>query len=108
MTFTYAVPRNHREIIAAFAVLGACSGMFALYPMYLPPLFPTLLRTTGAGFCFNFGRLAAAAGTVCFGILSTPGDVRPVLFAAGFVIKPAAIAAVLLPELPTAEAGKPA
>lgn len=102
MTFTYAMPRDPRQIIAAFTVLGICSGMFALYSMYLPPLFPTLLRTTGAGFCFNFGRLAAAAGTVFFGIFSVPGDFRPVLFAAGFVFLPATIAAMYLPELPAA------
>lgn len=102
MTFTYAVPRDSRQITAAFAPLGLCSGMFALYTMYLPPLFPTLLRTTGAGFCFNFGRLAAAAGTVFFGIFSVPGDFRPVLFAAGFVLLPATIAALFLPELPAA------
>ena len=103
MTFTYAVPRDPRQIVAAFAVLGLCSGMFALYTMYLPPLFPTLLRTTGAGFCFNFGRLAAAAGTVFFGIFSVPGDFRPVLFAAGFVFLPATIAALFLPALPAAK-----
>lgn len=103
MTATYAVPRDSRQIIAAFALLGLCSGMFALYTMYLPPLFPTLLRTTGAGFCFNFGRLAAAAGTVFFGIFSVPGDFRPVLFAAGFVFLPATIAALFLPELPAAK-----
>lgn len=105
MAFTYAVPRDSRQIIAAFALLGLCSGMFALYTMYLPPLFPTLLRTTGAGFCFNFGRLAAAAGTVFFGIFSVPGDFRPVLLAAGFVFLPATIAAIFLPELPAAKGG---
>ena len=106
MTVTYAVPRGHRELIAAWAVLGACSGMFALYTMYLPPLFPTLLRTTGACFCFNFGRLAAAVGTVFFGIFSVPGDLRPVLYAASFVFLPATVAAFFLPELPAAEQGE--
>ncbi len=108
MTATYCVPRDSWQIIVAFAVLGVCSGMFALYTMYLPPLFPTLLRTTGAGFCFNFGRLAAAAGTVFFGIFSVPGDFRPVLFAAGFVFLPATIAALFLPELPASRPELPA
>ena len=48
-------------------VIGACQGVFGLFTMCLPPLFPTLLRTTGAGFCYNFGRIVAAAGTVFFG-----------------------------------------
>ena len=33
--------------------IGVCQGVFALFTMYLPPLFPTLLRTTGAGFCLQ-------------------------------------------------------
>ena len=51
-------------LLVLLPVMGACSGLFALFTMYLPPLFPVLLRTTGAGFCYNIGRIAAAAGTV--------------------------------------------
>jgi MFS family permease len=35
-------------------------GMHAGYAVYFPELFPTRLRGTGGGFCFNVGRLAAA------------------------------------------------
>lgn len=35
-------------------------GMHAGYAIYFPELFPTRLRGTGAGFCFNGGRIAAA------------------------------------------------
>lgn len=35
-------------------------GMHAGYAAYFPALFPTHLRATGAGFCFNSGRLLAA------------------------------------------------
>ena len=49
-------------------MVGFFSGVFGLFTMYLPPLFPTLLRTTGAGFCYNIGRIAAAFGTVFFGL----------------------------------------
>ena len=44
--------------------------------MYLPPLFPTLLRTTGAGFCYNIGRIAAAVASIVFGLLAPVGDMR--------------------------------
>ena len=54
----------------------AFSGVFGLFTMYLPPLFPTLLRTTGAGFCYNIGRIAAAFGTVFFGLFTRVGDFR--------------------------------
>jgi len=34
-------------------------GMHAGYAIYFPELYPTRLRSTGAGFCFNIGRLTA-------------------------------------------------
>jgi MFS family permease len=35
-------------------------GLHAGYAVYFPELFPTALRSTGAGFCFNAGRFLAA------------------------------------------------
>jgi MFS family permease len=35
-------------------------GMHAGYAVYFPELFPTGVRSTGAGLCFNAGRIAAA------------------------------------------------
>jgi MFS family permease len=35
-------------------------GMHAGYAVYFPELFPTRLRSTGGGFCFNMGRVLAA------------------------------------------------
>src|SRR5258708_33924546 len=81
-------------------VIGLCQGVFALFTMYLPPLFPTLLRTTGAGFCYNIGRIAAGLGTVFFGLVSNVGDYRFALLCAGFLFLPAAGVALLLPEPP--------
>ena len=40
--------------------IGSATGLFyafALFTMYLPPLFPTLLRTTGAGFWGGLARV---------------------------------------------------
>ncbi len=39
---------------------GLTGGMHAGYAVYFPELFPTRLRSTGGGFCFNSGRLIAA------------------------------------------------
>jgi hypothetical protein len=36
------------------------TGMHAGFAVYFPELFPTRLRGTGGGFCFNGGRLLAA------------------------------------------------
>lgn len=45
-------------------------GMHAGYAVYFPELYPTRLRGTGAGFCFNMGRLATAAAFFGFGMIT--------------------------------------
>ncbi len=44
-------------------------GMHAGYAVYFPELFPTRLRGTGGGFCFNVGRLVAAPVLVLAGTM---------------------------------------
>jgi hypothetical protein len=102
LSATYGVPRGHANVglWCGFAAIGLCQGVFALFTMYLPPLFPTLLRTTGAGFCYNFGRIAAGVGTVVFGLFSHVGDHRLAILFAGFLFLPAAAIAWLLPPAP--------
>jgi hypothetical protein len=99
MFATYCVPRDLEHLWYGLAAIGLCQGVFALFTMYLPPLFPTLLRTTGAGFCYNIGRIAAGLGTVFFGLFSKVGDYRLALLYAGFLFLPAAAVAWLMPEL---------
>ena len=103
MVFTYGSPRSLQTLWWCFPILGACSGFFALFTMYLPPLFPTLLRTTGAGFSYNIGRIAAAVGTIVFGLLGPIGDNRLALFYSGWLFLPAAIFALAMPEVPNDE-----
>ena len=81
-----------------FPLIGFFSGVFALFTMYLPPLFPTLLRTTGAGFCYNIGRIAAAVGTVVFGLFAPVNDYREALLWAGALALVAAAWSWALPE----------
>ncbi|HVS53512.1 MAG TPA: MFS transporter [Opitutaceae bacterium] len=78
-------------------LVGFFSGVFGLFTMYLPPLFPTLLRTTGAGFCYNIGRTAAAIASVIFGWLAPVGDFRRALLWAGALAFAAALSALWLP-----------
>ena len=96
----YAVSRPLSTLLPFLAATGLCQGVFALFTMYLPPLFPTLMRTTGAGFCYNIGRIAAAIGIVVFGMLAPVGDVRVALLGAAALFLPAAVVAWFLPEPP--------
>lgn len=57
-------------VMIALPIFGFLTlGMHAGYAVYFPELYPTRLRGTGAGFCFNAARLLAA----------------PMLFANGWV-----------------------
>jgi MFS family permease len=100
MLGTYWEPRSHTALFWLLPSMGITQGVFALFTMYMPPLFPTLLRTTGAGFCYNIGRIAAAFGTVYFGLFAKVGDYRLSLVYASFLFLPAAAVAWFLPEPP--------
>jgi MFS family permease len=98
MGLTFLEARTHSTVLIGFFFIGLCQGVFGLFTMCLPPLFPTLLRTTGAGFCYNIGRLIAAGGTVFFGLFTKVGDVRQALLYAAILFIPAAGLACWLPE----------
>jgi MFS family permease len=50
-------------------------GMHAGYAVYFPELYPTRLRGTGAGFCFNMGRLVTFPMLLLTGWMQRPvGD----------------------------------
>ncbi|HEX8090676.1 MAG TPA: MFS transporter [Blastocatellia bacterium] len=53
--------------LVGFFTLGVTSG----FPIYLPELFPTRVRTTGVGFCYNLGRIVTAGSVFLTGYLST-------------------------------------
>jgi MFS family permease len=98
MVGAYGVERPHRELFWWLIAPGFFQGLFALFTMYLPPLFPVLLRTTGAGFCYNIGRIGSAVGVVFFGLFQDVGNFRHTLLYAGLLFLPAAVVAAFLPE----------
>ncbi len=100
MAGSFGAAHGHAALVAFWLpVVGFASGVFGLFTMYLPPLFPTLLRTTGAGFSYNISRLAAALGTVLFGLLAPVGDFRLAHHADGALFLLAAGLALTLPDL---------
>lgn len=65
-------------------------GVFGSFTYYLPELFPTRLRATGAGFCYNVGRIIAAGGVALVGSIAARGansltSALAALFFVGFV-----------------------
>lgn len=64
LMFLVLIPQNASVPIlcVALPVFGFLTlGMHAGYAVYFPELFPTRLRGTGTGFCFNAGRFGTAA-----------------------------------------------
>ena len=58
------------QMLVLLPLLGFFTlGIYAGFPIYLPELYPTRLRTTGAGFCFNIGRIVSAAGPFLTGVV---------------------------------------
>ncbi len=58
------------RLLMLYAVGAGVYGVFGTFPFYLPELFPTRLRATGAGLCYNLGRVFAAAGPFVVGTIS--------------------------------------
>lgn len=46
----------------SFAVGAATASFYGWFPLYLPELFPTRVRATAQGTCYNSGRILAAVG----------------------------------------------
>ena len=69
---TFLTPRSYAHVLLLLPLLGFFNnGIFSGFPIYLPELYPTRLRATGAGFCFNVGRVLASAGPFLTGFLVT-------------------------------------
>ena len=69
---TFLTPRTYCHVLLLLPLLGFFNnGIFSGFPIYLPELYPTRIRGTGAGFCFNIGRVLASAGPFVTGYLVT-------------------------------------
>ncbi len=67
---TFLTPRSYAHVLCLLPLLGFFNnGIFSGFPIYLPELYPTRIRATGAGFCFNVGRVLASAGPFLTGFL---------------------------------------
>ena len=65
---TFALPLEPYTRLSLLALVGAgVYGIFGAFTFYLPELFPVRIRATGAGFCYNTGRVLAALGPLVIG-----------------------------------------
>jgi hypothetical protein len=83
-TFGLDMPAQTR--LAMFFVIGVpVFGIFGSFPYYLPELFPTRVRATGAGFCYNIGRVLASVGPFLVGAAAAHNTAMQSIFYVGFV-----------------------
>jgi MFS family permease len=84
-------------------------ALFGGYAIYLPELFPTRLRSTGTSFCYNVGRMVAAAGPFTLGLLTSrvyAGYAEPMRYAGVTVCLVFLVGLAVLPFAPETK-GKP-
>jgi MFS family permease len=91
MLCTFGLDLTPETRLAMYFLIGlTVFGVFGSFTYYLPELFPTRLRATGAGFCYNIGRVIAAAGPILVGSIAAQGansltSALQALFYVGFV-----------------------
>lgn len=67
--FRFPSPWGTLFLIKTGLVAFTTAAFYGFFPLYFPELFPTRVRATGQGVCYNTGRLVAAAGALLSGQL---------------------------------------
>ncbi|MDF5731302.1 MAG: MFS transporter [Rhizonema sp. PD38] len=72
---TFGIDWPPQTLIYLYFPIGlTVFGVFGSFTYYLPELFPTRLRATGSGFCYNVGRVIAAGGPFLVGAIASSGS----------------------------------
>lgn len=68
---TFGLLHKPSDVLWMVPLMGFCTLLvFGGYSIYFPELYPTRLRSSGVGFCYNVGRIVAAAGPFTLGGLT--------------------------------------
>lgn len=89
LLFKILIPREAANwvMIIVLPLFGFFTlGMHAGYAVYFPELFPTRIRGTGAGFCFNGGRILQGVAFFGLGTLGLAPGVKAVYLAPLFLL----------------------
>lgn len=71
VVMTFGLMRKPSDVLWMVPLMGFCTLLvFGGYSIYFPELYPTRLRSSGVGFCYNVGRVIAAAGPYILGGLT--------------------------------------
>lgn len=89
LLFKVLIPGNASALVLAITlpIFGFFTlGMHAGYAVYFPELYPTRLRGTGAGFCFNMGRLATAAAFFTFFVFPVSNESKALMLSPLYLV----------------------
>lgn len=101
--FRFMTPASDGFLFMIFLLGVVSTAFFGWLPLFLPELFPTAVRATGSGVCYNFGRILSAAGVLGAGaMMQTFGDYSRVGMAVSFVYAIGIGVAFLAPKEKTA------
>ncbi len=101
LTFTSGLSEGVQASVAVATLLAfflgfATLGPFSGYTVYFPELFPTRLRATGCGVCYNGGRFLAALAPIALGALTAHFAKMPGAIAGGMPMAATVVSGIYL------------
>jgi MFS family permease len=92
---TFHLTTSFTMALIMYPIMGFfTTSLFGGYTVYFPELFPTRLRATGTGFCYNVARYIAISGPSLFGFLGGhvgirwAGTIVSIVFILGLLVLP--------------------
>jgi MFS family permease len=84
---TFFLAKNFTQAVLISPVMGFfAAGVFTGFAIYFPELFPTAIRATAQGFCYNFARFFSAVAPFAAGaIVAAYGSFAPAIAVVGLV-----------------------
>lgn len=101
---TFCVTSSFATALFFFPLMGFfTTSLFGGYAVYFPELYPTRVRATGTGFCYNVARYLAIAGPYTFGRLRAAFGIRE----AGTILSSVFVLGLLILPFARETKGKP-